>query len=203
MNLYQALQQIARDGGLDADELFRYAAEDSIGGRDTGDWPGMSTFAAEGQILYALIRAMKPLTVVEVGVDSGGTSTHILSALEANKAGVLHSYDIKDEVGQAVPDHLRSRWNLNVGQDALTAKFPAHVDFIFEDGPHTYDWTVAMFTRIKSMKPKVMLTHDMYTHLTYGSEFAVERAMRDALGVDTGVLTDGSIAGLGYWWNHA
>lgn len=211
MNLQDALRQIAKDGGLDADELIAYAAEDSIGGRDTlngkhvpegtpTDWSGMSTFAAEGQIIYALIRAMKPAQVVEIGVDSGGTSTHILAALERNDYGKLYSVDIKEDVGEAVPQHLRDRWTLYIG-DALTAPLP-EAEFIFEDGPHTYDWTCAMFARIKALGPKVMLTHDMYTHLTYGSDFAVERAMRDTLGVDKGVLTDGSIAGLGYWWNN-
>lgn len=199
MNLQQALQQIATDGGFDANELMTYALEDAIGGRDTGQWPGMSTFAAEGQILYALVRAMKPNRVIEIGVDSGGTSTHILTALERNGHGELYSIDIKAEVGAAVPQQLRDRWTIYVG-DALTAPLPT-AEFIFEDGPHTYDWTVSMFTRIKALNPKVMLTHDMYTHLTYGAEFAVERAMHDALGVDTGVLTDDSIAGLGYWWN--
>lgn len=199
MNLQDALRQIAADGGLDANELIAYAAEDNIGGRDTGDWPGMSTFAAEGKILYALIRAMQPERVVEIGIDSGGTSTHILSALAANTYGQLYSIDIKSEVGAAVPEHLRDRWTICVG-DALTAPIP-QAEFIFEDGPHTYEWTVAMFKRLKELKPKVMFTHDMYTHRTYGPDFAVERAMHDALGVDTGVLTDGSIAGLGYWWN--
>jgi len=198
MKLDDALRQIAADGGLNADDLIAYAAEDHVGGRDTGAWPGMSTFEAEGQILYALVRAMRPARVVEIGVDSGGTSTHILSALSANDYGELYSVDIKADVGSAVPQHLRDRWTVCVG-DALTAPLP-EADIIFEDGPHTYDWTVAMFKRLRDMNPKVMLTHDMYSHLAYGPEFAVERAMHDALGVTTGVLTDGSIAGLGYWW---
>lgn len=201
MNIEQALTQIATDGGLDASELIGYIAEDQLGGRDTGHWPGMSTFEAEGQILYALIRAMKPKQVLEIGIDSGGTSSHILQALRVNEFGQLYSIDIKPDVGYAVPDILRDRWTICIG-DALNVPLP-DADFVFEDGPHTYDWTVAMFKRIKTMAPRVMLTHDMYSHRTYGPEFAVERAMRDALGTDRGVLTDGSIAGLGYWWSHA
>ncbi len=199
MNIQDALRQIAADGGLNADELIAYAAEDHIGGRDTGHWPGMSTFEAEGQILYALIRAMRPAQIVEIGIDSGGTSTHILSALAANDYGQLYSVDVKAEVGAAVPAQLRDRWTICIG-DALTAPIPT-AEFIFEDGPHTYDWTLAMFNRIKAMGPRVMLTHDMYSHRAYGPDFAVERAFGDCFGETKGILTDGSIAGLGYWWN--
>jgi hypothetical protein len=160
----------------------------------------MSTFYAEGQILYALVRALRPKQVVEIGVDSGGTSTHILAALRENDYGQLYSVDIKSEVGYSIPAQLRDRWTLCVG-DALKAPLP-EAGLFFEDGPHLYDWTVGMFTRIKELKPKVMLTHDYFTHLTYGPDFAVQRAFIDVFGVDQGVLTDGSIAGLGYWWNN-
>lgn len=210
MNLDTALRQIARDGGLDANELIAYAAEDKVGGRDTWhgeptfseptDWSGMSTFAAEGQILYALIRAMKPRQVIEIGVDSGGTTTHILSALHINDYGELFSVDIKEDVGQKIPDHLRYRWTLHVG-DALTADLP-DAEFVFEDGPHDYEWTKAMLSRLKAMNPRAIFTHDMYTHLTYPGGFDVQRAFVDAIGVDQGVIIPPSIAGLGYWFRE-
>lgn len=199
MRLEEALQQIATDAGLDAAELIRYAAEDHVGGRDTGDWPGMSTFAPEGQAIYALVRALRPAFVVEVGVDSGGTSTHILTALEANGAGALWSVDINPECGAMVPEHLRHRWTF-VNADALTVELPEHADFIFEDGEHGYDFTFNILTRLRELNPRMLLSHDYYTHLTYGDAFQVQRAFTDVLG-DKGVLVDGAFTGLGYWVN--
>lgn len=200
MRLDEALQQIASDAGLDAAELIRYAAEDRIGGRDTGDWPGMSTHAAEGQVIYALVRALRPERVVEVGVDSGGTSTHILSALEANGMGALWSVDINPDCGAMVPAHLRHRWTF-VNADALTVEFPERANFIWEDGEHGYPFTFKVLTRLKALNPRMLLSHDYYTHLTYGEAFQVQRAFVDALGVDRGVLIAGAFTGLGYWVN--
>lgn len=200
MTLEEALAQLAGELNIDATDLIAYAAEDTIGGRDTGSFPPMSTFAAEGQVLYALIRALKPQQVVEVGVDSGGTSTHILSALKANGTGKLWSVDIKEQVGQNVPDDLRSLWTLVAGQDALSVKLPEHVDFCFEDGPHDYDFTFRILIRLRALTPRIILSHDMFTGRIYGG-FDVEQAFADALGVSTGLLIEPSFCGLGYWIN--
>jgi methyltransferase family protein len=199
MNLNDALTQIATDAGLNADDLIRYAAEDNIGGRDTGQWSGMSTFADEGKVLYALIRALRPAQVVEVGVASGGTSTHILSALAANDFGALWSVDIDANCGLNIPAHLVDRWTFVVG-DALTVDLPERADFIFEDGEHGYDFTSRMLTRLKALNPRMLVSHDYYTHLTYGDAFQVQRAFTDVFG-DKGVLIDGAFTGLGYWVN--
>jgi hypothetical protein len=199
MNLHDALRQIARDGDLNADELIAFAAEDTVGGRDTGDWDGMSTFEAEGQILYALIRAMRPERVVEIGVDSGGTSTHILAALDANDMGQLYSVDIKAEVGSKVPDSLRSRWTLVQG-DGLTVDLPDHADFCFEDGDHSYQFTHDMLVRLKALKPRVIMSHDYYTHEVYGG-FFVKQAFDEVLPDGMGIKIDGAFSGLGLWFN--
>lgn len=215
MHLHDALRQIAAAGGLNADELISYADEDNIGGRDTWhgerfdprfpppetDWAGMSVFADEGKIIYALIRAMKPDHLLEIGVDSGGTTTHILTALHRNERGFLTSCDIKPDVGVLIPHELRTRWALYIG-DALTLDFPKPIDFVLEDGPHTFQWTRDMLTRLKSYAPRVILSHDAVTHLTYPDGFAVLPAFKAALGVDSYVLTNGSIAGLAYWFNE-
>lgn len=199
MRLDEALRQIAADANLNADQLIKYASEDNLGGRDTGHFPGMSTFSDEGRVIYALVRALHPERVVEVGVDSGGTSTHILSALEANGTGALWSVDINPDCGAMVPAHLRPRWTF-VNADALTTELPEHADFIFEDGEHGYPFTFKVLTRLKALNPRMLLSHDYYTHLTYGDAFQVQRAFTDVLG-DKGVLLDGAFTGLGYWVN--
>lgn len=198
-SLADALTQIAQAANLDASELIAYAAEDNVGGRDTGNWSGMSTFADEGKVLYALIRALRPIQVVEVGVASGGTSTHILSALHANDFGTLWSVDIEANCGLNIPEHLRGRWTFVVG-DALTVDLPARADFAFEDGEHGYFFTSSILKRLKALSPRMIMSHDYYTHLTYGEAFQVQRAFTDVLG-DRGVMIDGAFTGLGYWVN--
>lgn len=199
MNRDDALRQIAAAAGLNADELVGYANEDAVGGRDTGAWAGMSTFEAEGQVLYALIRALKPTQVVEVGVDSGGTSTHILTALDRNDDGQLYSVDINPEVGAKVPAGLRNRWTLRI-EDALTVDLPDRADVIFEDGSHELVFTREILTRLKALNPRVILSHDYYTHETYGG-FYVKEAFDAVLPGGFGVKIDGAFTGLGVWVN--
>lgn len=203
MNLTEAFMHIAVAGGLDTNQLIEYAAEDTLGGRDTGDWPAMSTFESEGKIIYALVRALKPKQCVEIGVASGGTSTHILAALEANGAGKLFSVDIAEGVGYAVPEALNRRWTLIEKADGRTVKLPKHIDFAFEDGAHDYTFTYEMLMRLKGCDPRCILSHDYFTHLTYGDAFQVQRAFVDVFGVDQAVIVPPSIAGLGYWFNTA
>lgn len=199
MNRDDALRQIAAAAGLDGDALIGYANEDGVGGRDTGAWAGMSTFEAEGQVLYALIRALKPVQVVEVGVDSGGTSTHILTALDRNGDGQLYSVDINPEVGTKVPADLRHRWTLRI-EDARTVDLPDHADVIFEDGSHELAFTRDVLTRLKALNPRVILSHDYYTHETYGG-FYVKEAFDAVLPGGFGVKIDGAFTGLGVWVN--
>ena len=215
MHLHDCLRELATALNLDADHLVIYATEDNIGGRDTlqgryalpgavTDFSGMSVFAAEGKILYALVRALKPDTVVEIGVDAGCSSYHILAAMETNQRGHLHSVDIATEgIGREVPERLRHRWTLQTGVDGLTASLPGNADICFEDANHLYQPTVDTLTRLKSLNPRLMLSHDAVTHLTYGEGgFQVLPAFRDVLGTDRYVLPDGSIAGLAYWVNE-
>ncbi len=199
MKLIEALQQIAAEANLDPTALLTYAMEDRVGGRDTGNWSGMSVFSAEGQIIYALVRALRPARVVEVGVASGGTTTHILSALEANNFGGLWSIDVEANCGLSVPENLRHRWKFEVG-DALTATLPDKADFVFEDGAHSYDFTHGILTRLKKMGPRMIVSHDALTHLVYGG-FDVLRAFKDVLGTDRTVQIDGAFPGLAYWVN--
>jgi hypothetical protein len=199
MRLEDALTQIATAGGLSADALIHFAREDNVGGRDTGNWPGMSTFADEGKVIYALVRALRPQMVVEVGVDSGGTSTHILSALAANGEGHLWSVDIAANCGLNVPEPLRDRWTF-VNADALSVELPARADFCFEDGSHAYEFTRDMLLRLKALGPRVILSHDYYTHETYQG-FFVKQGFDEALPGGAGVKIDGAFTGLGYWFN--
>lgn len=102
-----------------------------------------------GRLCYALVRALRPASVVETGVCYGVTSAFILKALDHNGAGRLFSIDLpplgKDAekfVGWLVPQRLRSRWRLLLGSSRrLLPKLVGEigiVDFFLHDSLHTY-----------------------------------------------------------------
>lgn len=88
--------------------------------------------------------------IVETGVASGISSTYILQALEDNGKGMLYSIDINSHilgdtkpVGWIVPEKLRRRWRLIIGDsneklplllDELTT-----IDIFVHDSLHTYE----------------------------------------------------------------
>lgn len=201
MNLTEALTEIARAGSLDPAELIAYAAEDTIGGRDTGDWIGMSIFRDEGRVLYALVRALKPESVLEIGTAQGCGTTHILAALAKNKSGHCTSIDIDGNAGYGIPDALKKQWTF-VHEDALTASLP-DASVVFEDGSHSYNFTTNILRRLTPLHPRVIVAHDMYSHETYGDAFQVLNAWRDVMGVVTGVKIDHAFTGLAYHFNGA
>jgi predicted O-methyltransferase YrrM len=102
-------------------------------------------------VQYAAVRALEPDSVVETGVASGVSSAYILLALERNWKGTLHSIEVGDraylppgrENGWIVPDHLRPRWRLHIGD--VRATLPSllrelgQVDIFIHDSLHTYD----------------------------------------------------------------
>ena len=98
----------------------------------------------EGVFLYALVRALRPVVVVETGTANGVSTSFALEALERNGAGRLISIDlpfVEDggqsvvavvpgteigfwegtplppgrEPGWMVPERLRGRWELRIG----------------------------------------------------------------------------------------
>jgi len=97
---------------------------------------------AVGRDLYALVRSQKPETVVETGVCNGFSTLCILSALDVNGSGELHSVDYPfraneslaefraetfekyggaaipadRDPGWIVPEGRRERWTLHLGK---------------------------------------------------------------------------------------
>jgi predicted O-methyltransferase YrrM len=115
--------------------------------------------------LYALVRKLKPATLVETGVCNGVSTSVLLLALEHNGAGHLWSIDYPEyidgsghdfsetklgavvppgkESGWLVPDHLRPRWDLIVGksQEELPPLLErlGTIDFFMHDSEHSYE----------------------------------------------------------------
>lgn len=117
-------------------------------------------------LLYLVVRALRPERVVETGVWYGWSSRAILTALHANGRGRLTSIDLPTvgagrtyedgtpdgthvgaatDTGRAVPEYLRSRWNLRVvatpaeSTAALEEEAREGFDMFLHDSEHSYE----------------------------------------------------------------
>jgi predicted O-methyltransferase YrrM len=136
--LYAQLAERARAGG---DELAASRAASHSESSEEGK-----------KLLYVGTRATRPRTVVETGPYNGASSAFLLRALEDNGDGKLHSLDLPDardalghpagrEPGWLVPDELRHRYDVTLGDTRQTLK-PAlarlgEIDLFFHDSLHT------------------------------------------------------------------
>jgi predicted O-methyltransferase YrrM len=111
--------------------------------------------------MYFLVRALKPKLMIETGVAQGKSSSMILLAMHHNKVGKLMSIDLpnyegkdladgaktstgKKEVGWLVPDFLRERWALHLGDakvelPKVLSEIDQAVDVFFHDSLHTVE----------------------------------------------------------------
>lgn len=112
-------------------------------------------------IPYILIRFLKPEKIVETGVASGFSSMLMLKALELNNKGFLYSIDLpptfmredykqtdnvtlpkQREIGWLVPENLKKRWRLTVGDSKEVLPPLLNVleviDMFLHDSEHTY-----------------------------------------------------------------
>lgn len=101
-------------------EQLRYSAKQKLA--TLGVTLGGAGFV---ELLYFVTRLRSPRCVVETGVAAGFSSQTILSAMERNGHGVLHSSDFpyfrlenpEQFVGVLVEERLKSRWNLHLNGD--------------------------------------------------------------------------------------
>jgi predicted O-methyltransferase YrrM len=103
-----------------------------------------------GRFLYTLCLASKPSLVLETGVANGFSSSYILAALEKNQKGKLISIDhlirsdqTKENVGIAIPNNLKKRHSLILGNSIKELKKllnePTKIDIFLHDSLHTYN----------------------------------------------------------------
>lgn len=115
------------------------------------------------EFLYRVVRATRPAILVETGAYQGISSAFIFSAIRDNELGRLINVDLpsgsfvdpmtgrvgqsllfdKEQIGFAVPDEIRGRWTLLLGNvHAVLLRVPAEhpsIDMIYHDREHTYD----------------------------------------------------------------
>lgn len=131
-------------------DVIPFAAQDPHGGyhADYDDgFPSGSLWRVEGQFLYALIRALKPQNVLELGTWHGASATHILQGIKDIGGGMLDCVDNRAYgdivIGNMIPDDLRPFATMHPTSleeaiaIALEEKYT--YDFIFEDAMHTVE----------------------------------------------------------------
>lgn len=210
MNLADALQLIAEQTGFDAQMLKTYADEDTLGGwhnvLEHEKFPCGSIWGVEGQVLYALIRALKPSRVAEIGAWHGCSASHMALAVKKNRRGKVISVDDGSEIhkvgthGDKIPDNLRSYIELvQADGGAWLEQQPDHsLDLLFEDDNHRADM-VEIISRLAHSKLKpggILVDHDAADHPT---GVQVRKGM-DAAGIGYHVyLIEPADCGLAIW----
>ena len=198
MEFEAAVKQISVDLGFDP-EVFQWMCDaDHIGGYPE-KWPMGSCWEVEGKMLYAITRLLRPDTVVELGTYYGCSTAHILQGLYDNGKGILYTVDNGTDPG---PE--KQRYSPHLVQRRMDGvKFARElrglqVDLVFEDGPHTTEFTRDVLTYMKqALAPQgIILVHDA-CHYIVGER--VCEGIGQALGEFGKVLAEPSDCGLGYW----
>jgi predicted O-methyltransferase YrrM len=208
MNFNESIQTLATYYKLDASELLAYADEDNIGGYDdkhngkvtrTGNpvWEIGSLWEVEGKILYALIRALKPAHVVEIGSFHGCSATHICEALLKNGKGKLTSVDINHNFKP--PAKFKGVLK-QVQIDLFKYEFPKtpKVDFVFEDALHEPGQVSHIWNLFKKSAKKgaAILSHDA-EHYIVGAD--VRMGIGEIVEDYKTILVAPSDCGFAYW----
>lgn len=196
------INQVANYLSLDAAELLSYAQEDTIGGYEphaNTRWLPGSIWGAEGQILYAITRAMKPQRIAELGALQGCGTSHFSTALKMNGSGKVSTYDNFRfrHAPFKVADDLEPYYEFIVGDAYEIDLNPFQI--VFEDFNDTAAGVKRVWSRfIQEAQPgAVILTHDVYHHHE-GKEM---RAGIEASGAQNVLMfqIDGTDCGLGMW----
>jgi hypothetical protein len=110
----------------------------------------MAGDASLGELVYSLVRGLRPEVVIETGVAQGITSAYILAGLSDNGVGELHSIDLPSRamirshlVGAAVPQDLRDRWTYHWGPSKrllppLLERIGPRLTLFVHDSDHRY-----------------------------------------------------------------
>jgi predicted O-methyltransferase YrrM len=182
MQLRDTLTMMAAHLKLDAEELIRFSQEDSIGGFHTDEsqrkWNVGSVWEVEGKVLYAIVRALKPEFVCEIGSYYGCSTAHIAAALEANGKGTLVSVDNRTLQPPPEAIYIPEKHVVSVQAEgaAYLAQEGERFDLVFEDADHGPD-SVAAISRAAwaALNPGgVLINHD-------AAHFLVGEAVRSGL----------------------
>lgn len=112
------------------------------------------------KVWYAIVRLSKPNVVLETGVHDGLSSTLILRALSRNDQGCLVSIDlpsvdlpVSEGPGWLIPDELKSRWRLNIGDARrllpVLARRYTPIDIFIHDSDHIPEFQMFEYQTVR------------------------------------------------------
>jgi len=128
----------------------------------------------EAQVLYLLIRCVKPEVVVEISPNYGYSTGFLLLAMNKNKRGKLYSFDLEEKFhrhalrsfNQVGIDTSRQLFFAADVREAYDRVFPKQVDVLFMDSDHSYDfaqWYIAnLYPRVT--EGGLIHAHDVLRH---------------------------------------
>lgn len=201
MNQNEAFHRIVTYLELDRQEFDDYIAEDDIGGyspvKEERTFKGPWTI--ESQIVYALVRCLKPLHTLEIGNLWGNSTHHIAAAIAANGEGQFTSIDKVAPVKQTKP------YPIDIDFQIMNVKdwdFAVHadVDFIFEDSAHNATICEHVWKHFSQHAPSgaVIVSHDSeHFIMGPGVREGIERVI--AHGRYLSLLIDPGLCGLAMW----
>lgn len=202
MNLAETLTAIETQIGLEPSVLQPYADADDIGGfhpdPEQRQWDVGAIWDVEGRILYALIRALQPQTVLEIGSGTGCSTTHAAAALYDNGSGSLTTIDRGN--APVVPENLLDIVDMRGGDalDYLNEQPDHSIDFLIEDADHSRELCTAIgrIAPFKLASGGILIAHDA-AHIDVGPDVKTGFA---AAGLDFRVyLTEPSDCGWLVW----
>lgn len=133
-------------------------------------------------LCYALTRTLQPETIVETGVGNGASTFFFLRALSTNGGGVLHSFDISDNVGGYLTKADRRTWDLQVLNRraplrdlARRLSYLPSVDLFLHDSHHRF-WYMS---REFELAAAVLRQHGVVLCDDAESTFAFDEFCRD------------------------
>ncbi len=141
---------------------------DRLKGRPLRFPENWATYPGTLLILYGLVRAGRPETVVETGVANGVSSFVLLEGLRRNGQGRLVSFDTSPDAGGILEPGERSLWTLHVlpsddprpALDSAVRQLPG-VDLAFLDADHSYPGQMWEYEVLwERMRPDAWLVSD-------------------------------------------
>jgi hypothetical protein len=107
------------------------------------DREGQGVHPEEAAVLYLLVRALQPKSVLETGTYKGYSTSEIARALRLNGSGHIVTVDVAADTGSAVPEELRARVTFErecqprIYAEQVKTKRD-RIDLFFHDSLHTY-----------------------------------------------------------------
>lgn len=163
----------AREAALAADRhrsreqrLLGWIPEPIVRRLDRGFARSNTVHPNTGQALYSIVRAVRPMTVLETGTYWGYSTAFLAGGVKDNGTGHVVSVDLDAEAGKHLPDGLRPYVTLHRGKpasevlpDVLGGVAP---EIFFQDSVHDYEGVLAELERVAPLlqRDAVVLFHD-------------------------------------------